>query len=196
MSLIPVGYGQARLVWQRIGAPRESIVTFGYNPSAVDPSLHAAAIYTIVTASNRPCIAASMDFDWQFLRVDTTEVDEGGEQTGSSGGVITGSISAASMTPQCAILITKNTALGGRRNRGRMYVPPIYPEEQSVDYNGTIGGTQRTNLQTRWDGVLSALAAASIPMVILHRSAPFTPTEVTSLTVQSLIATQRRRLRK
>lgn len=105
-----------------------------------------------------------------------------------------------------AVLIKKNTGLGGRRNRGRMFVPGL-AGEASVSNLGVVVESTRLIWQGVADAFLAALEATnggivpSQPMQVLHTPDPITgvapaPTPVSSLTVASTIATQRRRLRR
>lgn len=77
-----------------------------------------------------------------------------------------------------------------------MFVPPFWPDEANVNDEGGIAGALVTSIGASWDYVLTQLGLAGLPMVLLHATAPFTPTAVTNLTVSTLIATQRRRLRR
>lgn len=94
--------------------------------------------------------------------------------------------------PQVATLIQKRTALGGRKHRGRLYMPWI--SEDNVNGGGVIDSLVLADLQTTANTWLADLEAALLPMVVLHNDASV-PTPVTSLTVSSRVATQRRRLR-
>jgi hypothetical protein len=95
----------------------------------------------------------------------------------------------------CASLVRKGTALGGRRGRGRMYIPGI--AEANVSNNGTISTTPLATLQTAMNNFqLDIVNTAEVEaLALLHSSAPFTPTAITDLKVQPRIATQRRRMR-
>lgn len=94
----------------------------------------------------------------------------------------------------CAILVAKISTSGGRRNRGRMYIP--CPAESQVDGAGVLTTTYRGQWQTAMDDWIEgeALAGWGSP-AILHQTGPTAPTTVTNLVVRSKIATQRRRLR-
>lgn len=108
------------------------------------------------------------------------------------------------MLPQnSAVLVSKNTAFGGRKNRGRMFIP-LMAESSQVDNVGNIATTKVNFLQSGFTAFLDKLSGPSViggiaaPMVILHNDTGAStpdPTPVTSLTVKSVIATQRRRLR-
>lgn len=196
MTTIPVGYGQARAMYLRLGATRPSVVTWGYDMPSADPSVHANDIYVRMTNVNRPCAAVNMSSDWSFLGVQVTEMTDTGELSGSYMNTVTGTGALPALPPNVAVLINKSTGAGGRRNRGRLYVPPVFPSEGNFDRGGVIAPASLASLQTWWDGVYGDLNALGLGMRILHENPPFTPTIVTSLEVQSLCATQRRRLRK
>lgn len=196
--LIPVGYGQASIHWRCEGATSDSVCTFGFNPATLDPVTDAQAIYDALYSGSGdlyPCNAAAMSTDWTFLGVSVTEMDDTGPLIGEAFSSVVGTASVSPVPINSAVLIRKNTASGGRKNRGRMYIPPIRPTESNVDAMGNIESADVTAIQTRWDSFFTALnEVAELPMVILH-SAADTPTVVTSLSVQSRLATQRRRMR-
>lgn len=117
---------------------------------------------------------------------------------GPSQGVGTG----APLPQNCAVLVRKRTDLGGRRGRGRMYLPGI--AEGQVEANGDIGSVFVDAWQGQADSFYDILTGggsqAATPPVVLHRSEGIgpepLPTPIQSFTVESSIATQRRRLRK
>ena len=104
-----------------------------------------------------------------------------------------GTVSGDPMTPQVAYLVKKLTALGGRRNRGRFYLPGVV--ESKVDGAGNVLGAFQTTIQTSMDDFMTDTGAADIGVVILHSDGG-TPTDVTSLQVEPKVATQRRRLKR
>jgi hypothetical protein len=97
-----------------------------------------------------------------------------------------------SAPPNVAYLVEKRTALGGRSGRGRMYLPGV--NEGRVNDNGTIVSASRTAIQTAIDAWFTALDNGGVAMYILH-NASSDATIVTSLDVDPVAATQRRRLR-
>lgn len=111
----------------------------------------------------------------------------------------------ASVPSNCALLVRKKTALGGRANQGRCYIPGVLPVA-GVDDVGNIDPNQVSLLQGYADSWLALLTtpASGNPqsnMQVLHTPDPVTgsqliPTPVIDLQVDSRIATQRRRLRK
>lgn len=115
---------------------------------------------------------------------------------GTDTGSIAGSRSGESPSPNVAVLIHKRTAAGGRRNRGRMFVPWGVTDAE-VNEDGTLLGT----VISPWNGALNSwrtlLTTASLPPVVLHSvglTLPGVPTPITSMTVDPVVSTQRRRL--
>ena len=108
---------------------------------------------------------------------------------------VTGSGSGGDVNPNQAILLRKNTALGGRRGRGRIYWPV------AEDQVGT-GGALHTSpdevaaANTAWAALLSDMTAAGYPMQLLHNVSSESPNAVVSISCQPVTATQRRRLRR
>lgn len=100
-------------------------------------------------------------------------------------------------SPAIALLVRKRTGLGGRRNRGFMYLPWATGESQ-IDEGGNIGGGEITTWNAVLDSFHGSLAAGGFPMVILHDtgvSATPDPTPVTGLDLKSRVSNQVRRQR-
>lgn len=124
---------------------------------------------------------------------------------------IPGTGGADSIPQNCALIIRKRTATGGRANSGRIFQPGMVAPDE-VDNAGNIAGASVTSLQATWATFLSDGAASTFDMVLLHSkfvrdpadpppattmmaNPHTTPSIVTALTVEPIIATQRRRLR-
>lgn len=118
---------------------------------------------------------------------------------------MTGNSSGEKLPQNCAALIRKNTALGGRRNQGRMFLPGIL-DENEVNQVGVIASFSVSAFQVAAAAMLADLTSGEqagatpvpSPMYLLHSEGGSTlppPTIVTSLTADNVISTQRRRLR-
>lgn len=98
----------------------------------------------------------------------------------------------------CALLVQKRTALAGRTNRGRMFIPGVVTET-TVQESGVIDNATVVALQAVAVAFLADIAATSRSMVILHseETGPVLPVApvVTQLVVQNILGTQRRRMR-
>jgi len=123
----------------------------------------------------------------------------------AAGAAVAGGGSSTVNPPNVALLIRKRTPLGGRKNRGRTYLP-FALVESAVSENGTISPTQVTALQAQATLFLNQLSTDITPMVIENKTfnTPLPPHFVTAInpsvqnvsayTVENLVATQRRRL--
>lgn len=205
MSLIiPVGFAEVGIELRHTLDPDPWFVTFGVSfetMSAFDDvfaTIEAAWANSTVLTPNT-ALSSSAAFTGINLRVGTAtepiilrkNVNHVGTNTGS-------------FLPQnCAILVKKNTLLGGRRNRGRMFWPNML-DEGTVNDVGLLNPSTITNNQTSANNFFNLLQdptvidGAALNMHVLHsegKSSVPPPTPVSSLTVDSVISTQRNRLR-
>lgn len=105
---------------------------------------------------------------------------------------LSGDLAGDTESPQVAILVRKNSNVGGRANRGRSYQPGVIAGETTV--GGTLSGTYQTLLQTAYDDFMDDLNAGGIDLAIEHANGdPLTPMQ--SMSIDSTVATQRRRVR-
>jgi len=194
---IPVGYTQAVYVFRGPGAIKNSTMTLGlhYGTSADVPDI-AGAAYDLVTAGtgDNLCEAASMVVGWQFLGTDVTYMDESGPLIASYRETVVGTKSGSPLPTNCAFLVSKSSATGGRAGRGRWFVPPFMLGESGIDGNGVIDSGIMATLQGYLDVVMAQALAIDINPVILHSGAGL-PAPITAMTLQPLLATQRRRMR-
>jgi hypothetical protein len=113
-----------------------------------------------------------------------------------------GGSGAAKLPQNCAALIRKNSALGGRQHRGRMFLPNVL-DEPEVSEVGVLSPAIITALSNAMNTWFATFTSGSVddqyPMVILHNSTGVIdtpdPTLVSSLGVDTILSTQRRRLR-
>ena len=148
----------------------------------------------------------------QCLIVKTTSVKGDGTSTFTTGestaDPTSGEDNGGKLPSNCAVLGRKITALGGRTNRGRVYLPWVINENAVVNVGLMDSGTQ-SDFQDIADNWLDDLAGGdSNGMVIANRhyNLPWTnpARRLTSITtgpqviscrIDQRIATQRRRLR-
>lgn len=190
MALIPAGYSQVNLRFTGVYLPNGAEMVFG-----VDNTVGATPDAIALDVENA-WVTADMDANQtDGVTLSSILVKNGPNSTGPSaerGVSSTGDKTTPGWGPQVSFLIRKSTALGGRRGRGRMYMPG--GAEADINGAGQIEAATLTALQTDCTAFLNALLAADCPMVLLHSDAT-TPTLVTALTVDATAATQRRRLR-
>jgi len=189
--MIPVDYAQVTLNWTGAALPYGAATVFGVANTAL--ALTAQGIANAVdTAIGSSAITDRLT---NAVGITNIHVKLGPDATGAfyDKGVARVGGSAGDTNPATAILINKATGSGGRKNRGRMFIPGAI--EGDVGQAGVLNSGPQGALQTQFSNFLAALGTASIPMVLLHDTA-LLPTVVTSLNVQSKLAVRHRRLRR
>src|SRR5260221_3442401 len=109
--------------------------------------------------------------------------------------------------PNVALLLRKRTSLSGRKNRGRSYFPFLL-RQADVGETGAIAGGAVSGFQGEANTFLAQLVTDSTPMHIENKAfnTPLPPhfvtaitassAAVTAFTVETVVATQRRRLNR
>jgi hypothetical protein len=195
MSLrIPVGFAEASLQFTFLGSTKLMISSLGIDLTTgfgADQTNTDNILNTMKDALEVPLSA-----DWNVAPFKVVYGQDGADVTFfGTGTTDAGDAAGAALPPGNAVLVRKVTLLGGRRNQGRMFIPGVR------EGNTTVAGTLSGGEQTAWQTAVSAMQtnlvalAAVDAIVLLHNEAPFDPTPIASLIVQSLTATQRRRLR-
>lgn len=188
--IIPTGYAQVTHEFGGNGLAFPGAVVYGVDPpGGADPSDLAEALSDAWATYVIPRQNES-------ITLENTVVKFGPNSTGPTGEfavTIPGERTGAGSPSNCAVLVKKTTSLGGKQGRGRMYIPGC--TEADVGSDGALDATQQGNWQTAMSNWAAFLAISVAPLVILHGDA-LTPTPVTAVTVQAVIATQRRRLRR
>lgn len=184
-------------------SPRRAVITFAFNDGAANASAQQWAIdvHTAVASAFIDYLDSNAVFDY------TTSVKGDGTTAFTVGRSIVAPIrglnAASSVTPNTAVLVQKRTGSGGRAGRGRVYLPWMLNEGE-VNEIGAINAAYVTGIQNDlnatalvtqgsqvianrvydlpWDNPNRQLVALNIGPV------------VTSMPVQAMAATQRRRM--
>jgi len=128
---------------------------------------------------------------------------DGGDPLSVEGSVTdVGEETGAMMPPNSNLLVKKQTALGGRRGRGRCFIPWVLQDAAVSDVGQIDSGSLavRQSDAESWLAVLDSTTVATYetPMYLLHdtRGAGTEPAPslVTALSVPSLISVQNRRI--
>jgi hypothetical protein len=192
---IPPGYADVSIQIRHSAIVRPSFVTLGVDPSGADPTAIATSIYTAATGTGS--LLSLIDTTATFGPVTVRLGQDGGEPlVGVSGVTANGTQSGTMLPPNCAALVHKRTARGGRRGRGRMFIPWCLLATD-VGEGGVLQSTAITKVTTAMEVFRNALSAGGNPMVILHDPGKTTagvPDVVTSCSCDGLVSTQRRRL--
>lgn len=190
---IPDGSAYVVHRFQQTGSTREMLVTYGVSVDAGASVTVANALFAEFNTNWNTSLHTSYTHLGVIMRYGVASGDP--IPVLSTSTAVAGTAGTDRLPPNNALLIRKQTGVGGRRNRGRMYLPGIVAES-GVDSTGTISGL--AGLQTiasAWLGDIVAVAGIT-QMVLLHSVGASTPTNVNELVVDGVVATQRRRLRR
>lgn len=192
--VIPPGFAQVSWLFSLEGDNEMMVTTCGMDVSAFDGDFTEAA--EAFSAAFLGAFTAGERADSYTYRGVVARIGQDGgppviaEVTGNS----VGTLDVGPPPQNVAVLVRKSTGIGGRRGRGRMFLPPFCVGEEGIGANGVLEGSTRTTIQTN----VSAWFAGLAP-VLLHDSSPLPvpdPTPITAFVVDLTVATQRRRLRR
>lgn len=190
MATIPVGYLQANYVFSGDTIDGEAHVTMGHALQVVAaPAAVAAQLEQIWQNEILVQQSAAITLERVDVKFGPNASGPSGSAPGGSAGGIAGNVTPANLSA----LITKHTLLGGRKGRGRTYLPGV--PEANTGANGDLLALYVTNLTTAFSDFLGAVAAVDLPVYLLHGDET-APTEVEAFVVEVRPATQRRRLRR
>lgn len=194
--IIPEGYAQLDFRFQLSGKPDPYIFSIGVDDFSSGAGLDTDvdALLTTLVSTGHLLNPAKFIGWYTFIGCRATEMTVSGPVVHEYPRSVTGTLAKNPCPPNTALLVRKNTAGGGRRNRGRMFMPPAWIGEEDIGPLGNIDASDLSDFQTLMGGFMTDIGAAGLVPVLLHSDGG-TPTVVTSLAVQSTVATQRRRLR-
>lgn len=200
---LPLGWALVSLNFSGSALPNQATSTFACETDTETPASLATLVRTELRAANRP-FAVATSVHGLGIALANVHVKFGPTATGPEAevgdGAGIGNPAGECVPPNTSYLLTKNTAQGGRRGRGRMFLPGL--QEAIVNSGGTVLDPQFTTLQTQWSAFATAMAAAGNGLSLLHTydpvlgEVPIPPSAVLSLTLSSRVATQRNRLRR
>lgn len=195
---IPAGEFQAVYRWSMTGDPGEMVTTLGLritfpgtDQERVDELYDQAQFAGSLTGgdtllSGWTFVGVTLYHQTDFLGLTVTE---------KVLPIVGGAGTDVALPNNCSFLIKKNSGLAGKKNRGRMYVPPYHLSEGEVSRAGVISSTLYGEFQGRVNGWFANLTANECLPVIQHGDGS-PSTLVTSFDLGTQIATQRRRMRK
>lgn len=195
------GYADISIQLKNAASPRKAFITFGVHPTPLDPNTIAQQVGNAVgsTGSLRTRFDSNVTIGPTFCRFG---VDGEEDHLGIDNLLQPGLNVTVSMPANVSVLAVKRTARGGRRGRGRLFLP-WYIGQGAMDEAGMIDSSTTTVLQNSFNIFLGLLTTNGVPMVVLHKTSdpavihptpPGPPNLVTSLTLDPMVSTQRRRL--
>lgn len=193
MAPVPAGFVEITYRQRALGGDGIVANVVAVDNTSVVPSDGAEAIADAWRDNLMPVLGSNLLLDGVTLRAGqgsgdplVYEFDYSSPVAGGDPGI--------TAPPNVAYLVRKNTNLGGRRHRGRMYICGVLADELTSAADISTG--QQTALSTAIDAWVAEVEALSWvgTMVLLHADGS-TPTPITSWALQSKVATQRTRLR-
>lgn len=142
----------------------------------------------------------SFSSDYVYLGISATIGTDTGPVPYEKARFIEGTLNRPPMPPNVAFLVRKRSNRGGKRGRGRFFMPPAWLAEANIDHLGNIDANIST-IQSYVDEIYDGLNDQGLEPVLLHAPSLVTPgpvpdpTPITALIVQPKVATQRKRLR-
>ncbi len=198
--VIPPGYAHVIHSYSLVGDNERMAYTYGVELEAATGPTGLANVAEVL---HKLTVLKLWDLPSNQYALEATEVRTGGTTADPAAlGLYVfrnvGTGTNAHLPQNSSTLIHKRSTLGGRRNRGRLNFIP--PSEGAVANNGAIDPASIAGFQSRFSAWLQEMRATAVvvDMVILHStgiSVPPNPSVVTSLTVDPVISTQRKRLR-
>ena len=191
---IPPGYAQFSVGHLLAGYTRRAYTVWGIDlggTGSPDPDVLAGQFQTIYDET----LGTQIDSNVTISQTRAVVGQDGEPLVGVTDLIDTGSASRESTAPALAALLHLNTGLGGRRNRGRKFLPWAISDSGVLE-NGTIASASVTALQSAASDFNIAVRDEGWEVVVLHGegiSAVPPPTPVTTITVSGIVSTQRRR---
>lgn len=208
-KVVPIGFADVTVHWSLEGDADELICTYGIDVLA--PPLTSADVAVMSgpweTFWETP---GTFPADYHYLGLSVSVPTDGpGPMLLEFSTDVPGAGGSGSGVPQnTTFLVKKNTAFGGRRNRGRMYLPGV--GESIVGPTGTVSGGAHGVISNGLDDLFTTLhgPGTNTADIVIFHSYPWTgdvdpgppvgfpaPTPCTSWSLDNTVASQRRRLR-
>lgn len=196
---IPVGYGHMQFSMVHATIAHTAICTLGFE--ILTPPW-TQANNDLALADFRASISPLHDAEVTYARLVTLVGNDGPllrfDSAGTTGGARTTQVITS---PNVSYLMRKNTTFAGRRYRGRMYIP--FVATNGLTQTGQLTSAELTLLTTAAAALKAALVETAnniASLRVLHSSSPLSvtpaPTPISTLSAESFVATQRRRLER
>jgi len=188
---IPLGFAQVSYIFSGLAAgPGGCMTTIGVDfPAVADPNVSTEQYHEAFADNIMP--ALSQDVEHVETRVRFSF--PGGEAVFNLFGSTPGSDTSTSLPPNAAWPVLKFTSLGGRANRGRMFLPGV--PEDIVGPNGAIESSAVSAFNTQLSAYAAAMEADDNELVLLHSDPLAAPTPLVAMLSGTTVFTRGTRLR-
>lgn len=194
--VIPPNYSQAVFRWGLAGDAEDMVNTLGLDTT--DVTLWQELVDALAANTRTKLPVGVILVGYSFLGVTLYRGQDGGppEVYESVSVPHAGTNGGPALPPNCAFLLRKHTSVGGRRGRGRMFIPAgVGVGEDSVPATGVMAEAQRAALETRYRDWIDFLGPDPVLFHDSESPGSTTPTPITTFTLEARLATVRRRLR-
>lgn len=200
---LPVGHGDVSFIMQQTGISAPFICTMSFNFTSQPTVTNMNYLHQQWGDHLMPLVHAGISLVrvHAFYKLDASNDTVHDSTSAAVPG--TGGIATTGTAPHTALLIRKHTALAGRRNVGRMYLPGV--TEEDIDQAGSVNSTYLAAAETAVDAFFGLITQYN-PEIVHSKQydpeeeavppTPPAPTPITSLSVDNFCATQRRRLKR
>lgn len=193
-TIIPPGYAQVSVEHWLVNYTRPAVTTWGV--SILGTGLDGAdGLATRFWGLYSEAFRSQMDSNVAIRDTRIVIGQDGGEPlVGFSASSVQGAQTRESVAPALALMIDRRTGIGGRANRGRVYMPWAV-SDANVSEQGAVAEVTRN----AWTGLaLDFMAAINDDeyfgeLVILHSSPTRMPTPITNMAANGVIRTQKQR---
>jgi hypothetical protein len=192
---IPISFANVRYVFQCNGIIAPMGFSIGTDVGAGETAATISAATTDAFDDVIWTAGTSASNQYTFVGVEVTQMTGTGPVVASSSLNRPGTLATTVPPSNLAMLVTKVTGQGGRKNRGRMYIPTAMLFETEVDHSGRMAAGTVTAWQNKWNAFLNRLQTDALQPWLFHSDPADIPTLITAFKVESLAATQRRRMR-
>lgn len=167
-----------------------------HNPLDLVPSFINAQWRSNWIGANRPFGANNLYVGYTLARTEVYKMSAGVLTYDLNETAVVGTLASSLGTPiNTSIIVKKNTAIVGKRYRGRWMLPNFSVPEAQISQAGIISGGSVTALQALWDAGLAADYGSDLDPVLGHTSSEISPTPIVTLTVNPKIGTMPHRIR-
>jgi hypothetical protein len=194
-AVIPAGFAQIAYATLTTGDSEEMLWTCGLDVSGGGTA--AALLDDLKSAWDSnilPITSSVVSLSRILLKYGPVSTGPAYELPGGELGTDGGSLPP----PNCAVLVQKHTGQGGRKGRGRVYLPGISSISGGLDSAGNFTQAKADDVTTAMEGWRTDITAGDTgpggTPVLLHSDAT-TPYDIESFVCVPKLATQRRRLR-
>jgi hypothetical protein len=193
----PVGFALVSHHFLQDGDSEEMVTTIGCSSTGFPGGAADTADLFLTTWASELAPLFSVDISLERVEV-AVGPSSAPIRANSTVGPEPGTASSGIVLPNTSLLVRKQTALGGRKGRGRMYWPG-FGQVNNLQGNGTILGGAMATFQAAFDDWQTALESdvgpGAIGNLYLFHTEEEAPTQIDAVIVQQRLATQRRRLR-